>query len=660
MKISKTSSLVLLAAIAALSGSVAHAQRALPVAENFSGWNGYAPLPSDFIFEGVVPSGTDTYFGIGDGSGSVLDSGVYNFGGSSFGLLEGDQGDGDLGDSRLFLHFQNTTGSAITRLRVKYKVQIWRDGPRLNAIRLKYNTSTSGFSSLPDLANTSAKVNAGGDVAYNGASPAYYTQVDTEFNLPSSLANNASAYLRWQYSTASGSGRRDGLAITDIEVSAVPTGTDKNWVGGAGAWNPTGGTSWSGAAWNNAGNYNAVFAGTAGAVTLGGDVTATDVKFNVTGYSIAGADDLTLVGRVDVASGATATINAPVAGSAGLLKTGAGVLQLGGANTFTGTLAIDNGTVKAVADNTVPAASVVQLSDTGVFDLNGHDLTVNGLQGDALGEVKVPSGSVLTLNTTSNYAYKGAITGAGDVVKTGASRQRFRNTTKTYTGATTVGGGVLEITENGVPTATSGVTVNGGAELLLTTDVPFASFAFGGAITLNNGHLASDTDLKVTLPADIVVVGATGNAIYARSEDGELYHSGSISGSGTFGKQGDGILWLLADSTAFTGTANLNDGVTYVADTVTFGDNATVNVTDTGALSGDGVVDANVNFQDGSILSILGGEQLDIVGTVTLSGTVTVESDGAASGTVLLNTGGISGTYTLVGGHVDGTTIKAD
>lgn len=672
MKTMKKPSLVLLAALAALSGNSLLAQRSLtatPITETFGSYLGSsATLPANFTIDVVAP-GT-IYQGTGDGSGATVNSGLWAFtngGGTGFGILEGDQGTGDLGDTRLFLNFQNNTGSAITRLRVSYKVQIWRDGARQNSIRLKYNTTTSGFSSLPDLANTPAKVNAGGDAAYNGNDPAYYTQVVAEFNLPASLANGNSAYLRWQYSTAAGSGRRDGLGIADIVVEAVPAGTDKAWGGSApAAWNLTDAV-WGGAVWNNAGNYNAVFNSGSGTLTLATGITAVDLKFNSTGYTIAGGGNtLTLKGRIDVASGLTATVSAPVAGTSGLLKTGAGILQLGGANTFTGTLAINDGTVKALADNTVPSTSIVQVGDTGTLDLNGYDLTVNGVQGDALGEVIVPSGSVLTLDTTTGgvASYKGDISGVGNVVKAGSGRQRFRNTAKTYSGTTTVGGGILEVTENGVPTSTSAVTVSGGAELLLTTDVDFAPFAFGGAITLSNGHLAADTDAKVTLPANIVISGATGNAVYARSEEGVLDYEGAISGSGTFSKQGDGFLNLLADSTGFTGTFNINDGTVIVVGGVTFGNGATVNVTETGVLGGDGSINGNVAFEDGSFAFFLDGEQLDVSGNVTLTGDVEINADDFGSGThTVISAGGtISGTYSLTStvgtAAVVGSTIR--
>lgn len=575
MKTMKKQSLVLLAAIAALSGTSAYAAYPLaaPYTEDFSTYLGSAgTLPANFIADYVSPS---PYQGAGDGSGATINSGFWAFtnsGGTGFGILEGDQGTGDLSDSRLFLQIINDTGAPVYRLKVTYKVQIWRDGPRRNSIRLKYNTSTGGFSSLPDLASTPAKVDAGGNVAYDGNDPAYYTDVTAEFNLPAPLADTATAYLRWQYSTESGSGRRDGLGITDIRVEAVAAGTDKTWGGvtPTNTWNLTD-TVWGGGAWSNSAGYNAVFNTSSGTdvLTLAAPITAVNLDFNTGGYIIDGTapNVLTLNGRVDVATGLTATITAPIGGANTLLKTGDGILQLGGANVFTGTLSIAEGTVRAIADDTLPTGATVQLGDGAVLDLNGHDVTIGGLQGDALGNVIVPSGSVLTIDTTGNFAYKGNVSGAGDVVKSGTGRQRFRNQPKTYTGATIVENGTLEFTENAT-SSTSSILVLGNniddanvSELLLTSDPNddgFSSFTLGnGDITLNDGQLAVE-DYEFVITNDIALVGDS-NGIYVRGAGSTLSLDGVLDGTGGFRKQGQGDLYLY-EANSYTGPTNIRNG----------------------------------------------------------------------------------------------------
>ncbi|MDR1279742.1 MAG: hypothetical protein LBK99_02830 [Opitutaceae bacterium] len=656
-------SLALLAASAALCGNVVHAQRSLttanPITENFSDYLGTpATVPSDFIVESDqgIPAPQIQYKGIGDGSGATVDSGFWaytNSGGTAFGILEGDQGGGDLGDSRLFLYFRNDTGSDLTRLRVRYKVQIWRDGPRQNSIRLKYNTSTGGFSNLPDLADTPAKVNVGDNGAYDGNNPDYYTQVDVEFALPAALPDGAGAYLRWQYSTASGSGRRDGLGITDIEVSAVAAGTPQAWqdgAGGPGFWNTTANVWSDEEPWSNSANYSAVFGGDSGTVTLTTDITAVDLVFNADGYLVQPDSNqtLTLKGSVTVDAGYTATLSVPVAGTSGLLKLGEGVLKLGGANTYSGTTSINVGTIQALADDVLPATGTVQIGDDAVLDLNGHDLTIGGLQGDANGNVIVTSGNTLTLDTAGNFSYKGDISGAGDVVKTGVARQRFRNQIKAYTGDTFVLGGTLEITENGIPTGTSGLSIDGaGTEVLLTTDdINGSTYEFGSAATTvvsidNDAHLASDTDKAITVENDIVI-GSGGGRIYARGtgESASLTLNGTLSGTGSLRRQGQAKLVINGDASGVTGAVNLRNGLTVISSGVTLGSGSITvtiqgdNSSERASLTGAGTIDGSVVYAANSAINV---SAATAPGTLTINGNLgglgnaTITNDGSAA-----------------------------
>src|SRR5687768_17915397 len=102
-------------------------------------------------------------------------------------------------------------------------------------------------------------------------------------------------------------------------------------VGGAGTWDissafwttdPAGLTGH--AAWDNAANDTAVFAGTAGTVTINPSVAtinAGSLDFDVTGYTVATATNKSLTfaagANVDVASGATATISGVISGANG-------------------------------------------------------------------------------------------------------------------------------------------------------------------------------------------------------------------------------------------------------------------------------------------------------------------------------------------------------
>lgn len=94
---------------------------------------------------------------------------------------------------------------------------------------------------------------------------------------------------------------------------------------------------------------------------------------NDTVGSIAGAGSITL-GANTLTAGAdnsSTTMSGVISGTGSVFKTGTGVLTLSAANTFTGTLMIDSGTLKMGNSSARGAGSTV-LSNTGILDLNGN------------------------------------------------------------------------------------------------------------------------------------------------------------------------------------------------------------------------------------------------------------------------------------------------
>ncbi len=120
--------------------------------------------------------------------------------------------------------------------------------------------------------------------------------------------------------------------------------------GGTGAWDVTATRWYDGAAnvaWPTNGLDNdAIFTNAAGTVTISGSVTANDLTFDTTGYSVQGGT-LTLNGAtptLTARTGVTATIGSALAGS-GLVKAGGGTLTLGGALGYTGATLVNGGTL---------------------------------------------------------------------------------------------------------------------------------------------------------------------------------------------------------------------------------------------------------------------------------------------------------------------------
>lgn len=186
-----------------------------------------------------------------------------------------------------------------------------------------------------------------------------------------------------------------------VRVSQVPVsywdadGNASAATGGSGIWNATTtDRTWRGEQaavagaglptyWVNSPYDDAVFAGTAGTVTLAGSITANDLSFQTSDYVVTGGT-LTLAGaapQIEVTTG-FAEVQSAVSGSAGLTKTGTGVLRLANANAYSGGTIVQAGALLAVNSSgsatgtgTVTVAAGATLGGTGT--LSGT-VTVNG------------------------------------------------------------------------------------------------------------------------------------------------------------------------------------------------------------------------------------------------------------------------------------------
>ena len=169
--------------------------------------------------------------------------------------------------------------------------------------------------------------------------------------------------------------------------------------GGTGTWDTTI-TNWDTAAtggadtaWVN-GNNNAFFGGTGGTVTLGVPIAAQNLNFTATGYTLTGGT-FTVGGvtpTITSNAGVSTTISSILAGTAGLTKAGTGTLTLSGANTFSGGINVNAGTLSVTgntrlgdAGNGVTMAGGTTLTTTAgalassrVVTLTGGTVTVSG------------------------------------------------------------------------------------------------------------------------------------------------------------------------------------------------------------------------------------------------------------------------------------------
>jgi fibronectin-binding autotransporter adhesin len=271
-------------------------------------------------------------------------------------------------------------------------------------------------------------------------------------------------------------------------------------------------------------------------------------------------------------------------GGASLTNT-SGTTTLSGANSYSGATTINGGNLSAGAINAFSAASAVTVNGTGKLSLSGFDNAIASLSGD--GSVVNGAGLAETLTlaaATGTTTFSGAISngadGALNLAKTGGSTQILSGT-NTYTGSTTVSGGVLEVDGS---LASPTVSVTNGGTLAGTGTL-------AGAVTIGNGGKLSPGDAPGTIHVGPLTLNS--NSILA-------YQLGTpnVVGGPT------------NDLTVVNGALNINGGALFVSNSGGFGVGLYQIIDYTGALGGNGqlTIGSLPNGDTGVIQTTIPGE----------------------------------------------------
>ncbi len=351
-------------------------------------------------------------------------------------------------------------------------------------------------------------------------------------------------------------------------IVVTVNGSTANLVWAGGVAGLPGGTSGDGSTWDNtltptlSGNWNH-----SGSRDYYYDYDS--VTFNDTGAPVhtinLGADNIIGSVTVNTVTGYTFAGTGSMKGGGNLTLAG-GALTLNTINTYTGGTRINAGTTltEGVA-GALPASGTVAVA--GTLDLNGFNQTIGALSDGAVSSGVVTSGLAgavtLTAGAAASTTYSGIIqNGAGAVAltKSGAGKLTLTGA-NTYSGVTSINGGVLAINASGSlgdGSATNAIALSGGT--LESTGNTY-DLGVNRAITLTAaGTIQTDAGTltisgAVTNGANLLTVAGAGNTMI----------SGVIgNGAGGLTKVGNGTLTLSGVNT-YTGTTTINGGTVSIA-----------------------------------------------------------------------------------------------
>ncbi|MEA3211482.1 MAG: fibronectin-binding autotransporter adhesin [Chthoniobacter sp.] len=383
------------------------------------------------------------------------------------------------------------------------------------------------------------------------------------------------------------------------------------------------------------GNNTLAFAGTTGGLTYstasvqGGPATIGDIGAVSGNFDLAGVARTFLVNDSSNAP-VDLTVNANViGGAASLIKTGAGTLQLGGANTYTGVTTISDGTV--ILDYTLNPGG--KLSDTATVSFGGitpatqatstlGPLVLQGLNSPAsvtetIGllqlnaglstlriagsgttlaatslsrlqpasflTVDLPAGGIGLTLTNSQATGAGALPGVITTEPNGVSR--FMNSTGAFTGTTNANASTW--TDGADINATTGFTNS------VTTDLKISSLRYDAnaastvAVAAGKGFGSTSGTFLVTstAAANNIGIGTAGSTLeslntlheldFVLQNTGVTTFSGDIRSDQTVMKQGPGILGLAGNST-YQGPTYIFDGSVRPSGGKGIGDNSPI------------------------------------------------------------------------------------
>lgn len=325
----------------------------------------------------------------------------------------------------------------------------------------------------------------------------------------------------------------------------------------------------------------------------------------------------------------------------GVVVSGAGTTIFNGSNTFSGGVAVSNGTLSlqnvdalgSATSTTINAGATLNINVNGTLN-NTNTINIAGTGVSNLGALTFTgTGSIMnnelamSANTTIGGAgsgtVDGVISGNFNLTKIGNGTTTLGNTANTYDGITTINAGTLGIAAD-TSLGTAPVSTTAGKIVL------------GGGILQFNNSMALDANRGISLTANsgLSVNGTSATASYAGIITGAFglivnnaaNNTLTLSGANTFGDATHGV-------TVSSGILNIaNNSALGVSAAPTVVNNATLQLTGT-SLS----IAHNISLSNATILENNANGNNVLTGTLALTGSNTFNIANIVTDTLTIN-----------------------